>query len=76
MTFRKKMSTEFDDNSDLVPSIKALHDRYVFILQECEKWNKIKPIVGLHRYTNSLVAEKQFLEKVACLFYKERKLIP
>jgi hypothetical protein len=58
------MSTE-EDNSTFIPSIRALHDRYIFILEKCDEWNKKKPILGLHRYANSLEAERQFLEKVS-----------
>lgn len=60
----QEMSTE-EDNSTFIPSIRALYDRYIFILEECDEWNKKKPILGLYRYTNSLEAEKQFLEKVS-----------
>lgn len=56
------MSNSQDES--LISAIKTLHDRYSFILEKCQQWNKQSPILGLYRYTNSLLAEKHFIEKV------------
>ena len=56
------MSNSQDES--LISAIKTLHDRYSFILEKCQQWNKQSPILGLYRYTNSLNAEKHFIEKV------------
>ncbi|KAI9473836.1 MAG: hypothetical protein EXX96DRAFT_579585 [Benjaminiella poitrasii] len=49
---------------ELIPTIKELHAKCVSILQQCNAWNEVKPIEGLHRYTNSLTAEMHFIEKL------------
>lgn len=68
MTFQNYSSEEEDYNEenffDLIPKVKALHDRCVAILDQCKTWNEKKPIEGLYRYTNSLTAEMHFIEKV------------
>ncbi|CEG71297.1 hypothetical protein RMATCC62417_07052 [Rhizopus microsporus] len=56
------MSNSQDES--LISAIKTLHDRYSFILEKCQQWNKQSPILGLYRYTNSLLAEKHFIEKL------------
>jgi hypothetical protein len=55
------------DNFDLIPSVEALHQRCVNILDDCKAWNDKQPIEGLYRYTNSLTAEMHFIEKVRCV---------
>lgn len=51
-------------DSRLIPSVEALRDKCIAILNDCNAWNEQKPIEGLHRYTNSLRAELHFVEKV------------
>jgi hypothetical protein len=69
MTLEMNNNDTFDDEEednhfDLIPSVEALRQRCVHILDECKAWNDKKPIEGLYRYTNSLTAEMHFIEKV------------
>ena len=53
-----------EDNLDILPQVRALRERCLTILDDCQSWQQQQPIEGLHRYTNSLTAELSFIDKV------------
>jgi hypothetical protein len=53
-----------DQDPQLISSIEQLRQRCLDILNQCEVWHQQSPIEGLHRYTQALQAEINFLERV------------
>lgn len=67
MSFQGSSEEEEEEEEtylELIPQVRALKERCIFILEQCKVWNEERPIEGLHRYTNSLTAELTFIEKV------------